>query len=57
MFAGPFPPGVSEAEVRQLFACCGTIHRVLMMVTAAAVRPPSAATCWLTDEIGAVEKL
>lgn len=38
VFAGPFPAGFSQKEVRQLFRCCGPVHRIRMLRTAARVR-------------------
>ncbi|CAJ1054008.1 RNA exonuclease 5-like [Xyrichtys novacula] len=33
VFAGPFPAGVSEGEVRRLFSCCGPVQEVKMLRT------------------------
>lgn len=34
VFAGPFPVGVSEGEVRRLFCCCGPVRRIKMLNSA-----------------------
>ncbi|XP_047430937.1 RNA exonuclease 5-like [Mugil cephalus] len=31
VFAGPFPAGFSEAEVRRLFSCCGPVRKIRML--------------------------
>ncbi|XP_008292117.1 RNA exonuclease 5, partial [Stegastes partitus] len=31
VFAGPFPAGFSEREVRRLFCCCGPVRRIKML--------------------------
>ncbi|XP_036949422.1 RNA exonuclease 5-like [Acanthopagrus latus] len=31
VFAGPFPAGFSEGEVRRLFCCCGPVRKIKMM--------------------------
>ncbi|KAG8014614.1 RNA exonuclease 5, partial [Nibea albiflora] len=31
VFAGPFPAGFSEREVRQLFRCCGAVRKIKML--------------------------
>ncbi|XP_045903251.1 RNA exonuclease 5-like isoform X2 [Micropterus dolomieu] len=33
VFAGPFPPGFSEREVRRLFCCCGPVRKIKMLNT------------------------
>uniref|UniRef100_A0A672YIQ4 Exonuclease domain-containing protein n=1 Tax=Sphaeramia orbicularis TaxID=375764 RepID=A0A672YIQ4_9TELE len=33
VFAGPFPPGFSEKDVRRLFGCCGPVHKVKVLNT------------------------
>ncbi|XP_017282676.1 RNA exonuclease 5 [Kryptolebias marmoratus] len=33
VFAGPFPSGFSEKEVKRLFRCCGRVRRVQMLTT------------------------
>ncbi|KAK9540698.1 hypothetical protein VZT92_003135 [Zoarces viviparus] len=33
VFAGPFPAGFSEREVRRLFHCCGPVRNVKMLTT------------------------
>uniref|UniRef100_A0A3Q1ERK7 RNA exonuclease 5 n=1 Tax=Acanthochromis polyacanthus TaxID=80966 RepID=A0A3Q1ERK7_9TELE len=33
VFAGPFPAGFSEREVRRLFRCCGPVGRIKMLNT------------------------
>ncbi|KAI3353424.1 hypothetical protein L3Q82_019946, partial [Scortum barcoo] len=37
VFAGPFPAGFSEREVRRLFRCCGPLRKVKMLNTAVRV--------------------
>uniref|UniRef100_A0A3Q3WQX0 Exonuclease domain-containing protein n=1 Tax=Mola mola TaxID=94237 RepID=A0A3Q3WQX0_MOLML len=37
VFAGPFPTGFSEREVRRLFCCCGPVRKVRMLNTAVRV--------------------
>lgn len=39
VFAGPFPAGFSQKEVRRLFRCCGPVHKIRMLNTAVRVRP------------------
>ncbi|XP_074538633.1 RNA exonuclease 5 [Halichoeres trimaculatus] len=34
VFAGPFPAGVSEGEVKRLFSCCGPVRRIKMLNSA-----------------------
>ncbi|KAM7009696.1 RNA exonuclease 5 [Tautogolabrus adspersus] len=34
VYAGPFPAGISEREVRQLFRCCGPVRKITMLNTA-----------------------
>ncbi|KAM9314876.1 RNA exonuclease 5, partial [Pholidichthys leucotaenia] len=31
VFAGPFPPGFSDRDVKRLFSCCGWVRRVKML--------------------------
>ncbi|XP_034544573.1 RNA exonuclease 5-like [Notolabrus celidotus] len=33
VFAGPFPAGVSEGDVRRLFCCCGPVRKIKMLCT------------------------
>ncbi|CAL8330670.1 unnamed protein product [Merluccius merluccius] len=33
VFAGPFPPGFGERDVKRLFRCCGAVRRVRMLPT------------------------
>ncbi|XP_054460153.1 RNA exonuclease 5-like isoform X2 [Anoplopoma fimbria] len=33
VFAGPFPEGFSEGEVRRLFSCCGPVRNIRMLTT------------------------
>lgn len=37
LFAGPFPAGFSEREVRRLFRCCGPVRKIKMLNTAVRV--------------------
>ncbi|KAE8300468.1 RNA exonuclease 5 [Larimichthys crocea] len=37
VFAGPFPAGFSEREVRQLFRCCGAVRKIKMLNSAVRV--------------------
>ncbi|XP_051801738.1 RNA exonuclease 5 isoform X2 [Acanthochromis polyacanthus] len=37
VFAGPFPAGFSEREVRRLFRCCGPVGRIKMLNTSVRV--------------------
>lgn len=37
LFAGPFPAGFSEREVRRLFCCCGPVRKIKMLNTAVRV--------------------
>lgn len=37
VFAGPFPAGFSEREVRRLFCCCGPVQKIKMLQTAVRV--------------------
>ncbi|XP_073327192.1 RNA exonuclease 5-like [Pagrus major] len=37
VFAGPFPAGFSERDVRRLFSCCGPVRKIKMMSTAVRV--------------------
>lgn len=37
VFAGPFPAGFSEKEVRRLFCCCGPVRKIKMLNTAVRV--------------------
>ncbi|XP_030278162.1 RNA exonuclease 5 isoform X2 [Sparus aurata] len=37
VFAGPFPAGFSEREVRRLFCCCGPVRKIKMMNAAVRV--------------------
>eukprot|EP00066_Takifugu_rubripes_P021864 XP_011611130.1 PREDICTED: putative RNA exonuclease NEF-sp isoform X2 [Takifugu rubripes] len=34
VFAGPFPAGFSQREVKRLFCCCGPVHKIRMLHTA-----------------------
>ncbi|XP_020498848.1 RNA exonuclease 5 [Labrus bergylta] len=34
VYAGPFPAGISEREVRQLLRCCGPVRKIRMLNTA-----------------------
>ncbi|TNM85311.1 hypothetical protein fugu_007582 [Takifugu bimaculatus] len=38
VFAGPFPAGFSQREVKRLFCCCGPVHKIRMLHTAVRVR-------------------
>ncbi|KAK0149591.1 RNA exonuclease 5 [Merluccius polli] len=33
VFAGPFPPGFGERDVKRLFRCCGAVRRIRMLPT------------------------
>ncbi|GLD68267.1 putative RNA exonuclease NEF-sp [Lates japonicus] len=33
VFAGPFPVGFSEREVKRLFRCCGPVRKIKMLIT------------------------
>ncbi|XP_040892266.1 RNA exonuclease 5-like [Toxotes jaculatrix] len=37
VFAGPFPAGFSEREVKRLFCCCGPVRKIQMLNTAVRV--------------------
>lgn len=37
VFAGPFPTGFSDREVKQLFCCCGAVRKVKMLNTSVRV--------------------
>lgn len=37
VFAGPFPAGFSEGEVRRLFSCCGRVRKIKMLNTSVRV--------------------